>query len=510
MKRLMLLIFALLATAPVYSQACCSSLTPVMSTTTSGQTVTVYNNSTVPTGSGLRVDYLVNWGNGVCWGASTKTPMTYTYPCAGNYTVRLEVSVFDSSINTLCCLKTTSQQVYLTGPSHLNCSKLKASMSVTVSGDKATLIDNSTPKAWCNQRASSNIWWGTSNGWGGHTYTYKTSGTYNIRLIYELKDHIQTCRDTVDTTITVVVIPKNQIAGNVRIDTAATQPNDSLKIWLYRLNTSTNLFTAVDSLQDFSRLYIPYYFNNHPTGTYIIRTAMISNQHNPYPNLPTYFFTAYAWDKAYQLQHTGGESNISSIVLKGGQANSGPGSISGTLRHVTKSGVTKTIPGMTVFLLNTAGDPIAYDYTDANGNYSFSNLPIGKYTVHPDDINYVTTPLTFNLTTAQPARNSMDFKEYANPRVIIPEPAGAVDTHSAQLFSIAPNPATDVINVIWGNQSARTAIINITDISGKNVYRSEVKTDANAAINISNIHPGFYLLNAQTETGSHTQKLLIQ
>lgn len=510
MKNLLLSLILISISTPLYSQACCSSLTPVMSTTTSGQTVTVYNNSTVPTGSGLRVDYLVNWGNGVCWGASTKTPMTYTYPCAGNYTVRLEVSVFDSSINTLCCLKTTSQQVYLTGPSHLNCSKLKASMSVTVSGDKATLIDNSTPKAWCNQRASSNIWWGTSNGWGSQTYTYKTSGTYNIRLIYELKDHIQTCRDTVDTTITVVVIPKNQIAGNVRIDTAATQPNDSLKIWLYRLNTSTNLFTAVDSLQDFSRLYIPYYFNNHPTGTYIIRTAMISNQHNPYANLPTYFFPAYAWDKAYQLQHSGGESNISSIVLKGGQANSGPGSISGTLRHVTKSGVTKTIPGMTVFLLNTAGDPVAYDITDANGNYSFGNLPIGKYTIYPDDINFTTTPLTLYLTTAQAIRTNMDFKEYANPMVIIPEPANTTDIYYSQLFSIYPNPAKNTVNINWASLSNDMAAINITDISGKKIYQSEVKMDANAAINIGNIRPGFYFLNVETPSGSNREKLLIQ
>jgi hypothetical protein len=180
------------------------------------------------------------------------------------------------------------------------------------------------------------------------------------------------------------------------------------------------------------------------------------------------------------------------------------------LRYVTKSGVTKTIPGMTVFLLNTAGDPIAYDYTDANGNYSFSNLPIGKYTVHPDDINYATTPLTFNLTTAQPVRNSMDFKEYANPMVIIPEPAGVADRHSIQPFSIAPNPATDVINIVWGSLTNDMATINITDINGKRVYRSEVKMDANTAINISNIQPGLYFMNVQTQTGSNTQKLLIQ
>ena len=104
----------------------------------------------------------------------------------------------------------------------------------------------------------------------------------------------------------------------------------------------------------------------------------------------------------------------------------------------------------------------------------------------------------------------MDFKEYANPRVIIPEPAGAVDIHSAQLFSIAPNPATDVIHINWASLSAGRAIVNITDISGKKVYQSEVKMNVNAAINISNIRPGFYFLNVQTESGTNTQKLLIQ
>lgn len=75
---------------------------------------------------------------------------------------------------------------------------------------------------------------------------------------------------------------------------------------------------------------------------------------------------------------------------------------------------------------------------------------------------------------------------------------------------IYPNPATDVIHINWGSLSAGMAIFSITDISGKKVYRSEVKMDANAAINISNIRPGFYFLNVQTESGINTQKLLIQ
>jgi serine-aspartate repeat-containing protein C/D/E len=60
-----------------------------------------------------------------------------------------------------------------------------------------------------------------------------------------------------------------------------------------------------------------------------------------------------------------------------------PGNISGTVREDLDNNNTGDTPiaGVTVVLKDAAGTPIATTTTDANGNYSFTGVPAGTYTV---------------------------------------------------------------------------------------------------------------------------------
>jgi hypothetical protein len=68
----------------------------------------------------------------------------------------------------------------------------------------------------------------------------------------------------------------------------------------------------------------------------------------------------------------------------------GTGSVSGTVYNdLNGNGVQNPgepgLPGVTITLRNNANAVVATTTTDANGNYSFTNLPVGAYSVTETD-----------------------------------------------------------------------------------------------------------------------------
>src|SRR5690606_25033512 len=107
---------------------------------------------------------------------------------------------------------------------------------------------------------------------------------------------------------------------------------------------------------------------------------------------------------------------------------------------------------------------------DANGDYSFPNIPLGTYKVHPEDMNYSTTPAGFTLTLLQLSYTGVNFERSLSQKTIVPVPGSVGDINNNLAFSVHPNPATSVLNINWNRPAAHTASVNITDISGKVVY----------------------------------------
>jgi protocatechuate 3,4-dioxygenase beta subunit len=101
----------------------------------------------------------------------------------------------------------------------------------------------------------------------------------------------------------------------------------------------------------------------------------------------------------------GGTANQSTVALPSGGVNlaqdfgyrdtSNPNSISGTIWKDTNAdgtkdgGETTGIGGVIVVLRDASGDIVATTTTDSSGNYSFTNLPDGTYTVDVTDNNNV-------------------------------------------------------------------------------------------------------------------------
>ena len=197
--------------------------------------------------------------------------------------------------------------------------------------------------------------------------------------------------------------------------------------------------------------------------------------------------------------------------MQTGTLTSGPGFIGGNVNQGANKGTANGIAGLNVFLVDGSGNVIAFTETDANGAYSFSNIPAGAYGVAPENLNYATTPATLNITASKPNVTGVNFERSHSAKTIVPVASGIANVANNGLeYAIFPNPAADVVTISWNKQANANANISITDISGKTIYTRTSTMSANTTIDVSALQAGLYFLNVSSNAGSSTQKLTIQ
>jgi hypothetical protein len=146
-------------------------------------------------------------------------------------------------------------------------------------------------------------------------------------------------------------------------------------------------------------------------------------------------------------------------------------------------------------------------FTNANGDYSFSNVPVGTYTIYPENMPQVTTPsAAFTISTTNANVTGMDFTK--NSKKIVPNSLAVASLSNAVFCSIAPNPANDVVTIQLQNANA-PAQVSIVDVLGKTMLTTTLQTTT-SAINTSALAPGMYYMHITQGTAQQIERLMIQ
>jgi len=146
-----------------------------------------------------------------------------------------------------------------------------------------------------------------------------------------------------------------------------------------------------------------YQFTGIPTDSFRIKAAVSNDSLYSFTGyVPTYHTSSFYWDTA-----------------------TGPGFIAGNVTMGANKGTSAAIPdaGLLIFALNQAtGALIEQTYTDAGGNFSFSNLATGvTYEIYPEHINFTTTPYTnITLTASADSVSNINFIQHNISLTITP------------------------------------------------------------------------------------------
>lgn len=415
---------------------------------------------------------------------------SHTYAGAGVYNVCLTSLLNNGCISTICKNVTVANGT---------CLGFKADFKTVDSCGTIYFFNSSS----LNANMFSWTFNGTTSTLKNPVTTYSSSGTYTACLI--AKDTLLGCNDTFCQSVTTT----SQLTGTIYRDSGLVA--DSGWVYLIEMSidsiTGDTILTAVDSTLFFSGGF--YAFWNVPTGNYLIKAALAPGAAYYSNRLPTYYGQSSLWSGATTVFVNG--CTYKNITLLTGTNSGGSGFIGGLVSQgANKAG--DPLGQIHVVLFTADNKPVAWQYTDANGNYKFSNLAFGDYKVIVDVLGRPSEEYLVTLSAANPSDNNGNFDVNTKDVVVVKKSSTSITPVTSSQLKLYPNPATDKVTLTLEATQDTTASIHVMDISGRLVQQQTIETGRGiniATVDISNLQSGMYIVNISIGGSNYITRLSV-
>ena len=408
-------------------------------TTTSGTNTAQFINSSY----GNYLYYTWDFGDGE--DSHLENP-SHTYSQFGTYYVCL--NIYDS-VNTTCS-DFICDSVTVNGPAACN-----ASFSQTVNGMDIQLTNNSSGSVGTSFSYLWDFGDGSTSTLENPSYTYSTPGFYSVCLT--ISDTALNCTDDRCKTLTIQNIGTYIVQGRV-VNPDTNSFSHSIAYLIVHDSLSGTL-TAIDSvITDQSPYSGRFRFINVSPGTYYVKAALLPNDPDYTNFLPTYFEEELYWSNATPVVVTNSNVYLDYLFLTQGNNPGGPGFIGGLISQGANKGPGDPLANISVLLSDDNDNPIAYTFTDINGEYGFSNLALGSYEVHVEIPGKESISWLVTLSNDSSSFNVAHFE--VGDSTIKPVNTTAVEDFSfGKIISVYPNPTSGQLFV--DIEIAKQASVNL-------------------------------------------------
>lgn len=335
-------------------------------------------------------------------------------------------------------------------------------------------------------------------------HTYAAPGTYNVCLSIIAND---SCTSTYCSNVSIQGSGNGPFALSgqvIQANPGSNTPFTNAVVYLIEFDSLTQTLTAVDTTTVDSS---GFYRFIAPGGSYRVKAAL--TQASPqYSNfLPTYHTSALFWYNAtvINLYQNIGNAHVNMIS---GNNPGGPGFVGGSvLQGANKTaGPGDPIEGIQVMVLNMNDTPVQYTYTDANGEYSFSNLAYGTYKVYVEVIGKTTTPDIITIDGQNPTFSDVNF--LVNSSTVI---TSNVRPQLEAEVKVFPVPARDVLQISAQLDHAADWHIELLSLEGRTIQEINTELQSGAheiKMEVSSLPAGIYFLKITGNEGQFVQKVL--
>ncbi len=247
-----------------------------------------------------------------------------------------------------------------------------------------------------------------------------------------------------------------------------------------------------------------YNVDSLETGMYHIR---FTPDPATFPGVaPLYYTNGDTWSTASVIGMPCffNSGNINSTTLN---PLSGDGVIGGTITIDTNFLHAPTVPfeNALIKLMNSANETVAFTYSDVNGSYQFTNVPIGNYTLKID-VPYIPQLTNHQITMAgNQTVSGANFEIMSNGIFAQGDLVLNIEETANQFVSCYPNPLKNVLNV--RNTMAEDISISIYSLNGR-LISTTVNPHGTSQIDINNLASGVYFLKSATH--HFTQRVVKQ
>lgn len=445
-----------------------------------------------------------NWNFGTGQPAtSTDAYPVVTFPGPGTYNISVDYVAHNGCTGTLTyTLVVTSQQI---SP----CDSLFYT-NVTANYLSVTLANTPNPQAtyyWEFGDGDSTV--GTSS-----THHYTALGTYNVCLTVTAPG----CVSSLCRTINVQNIFNYTITGYVTKDSVSYNVCDA---YVFLISDSSGYLTAIDTFDmsaDTGSCHSHFYFTDLPQGTYYVKAALLPGDVDYAGFLPTYSLQQLNWADANPIVFTGNNYQEHILVnLIPGVNPGGPAFVGGWVTQGAGLGIgggadeTRAVgdplAGVQINLLNSAGQPVAYTYSNGTGQFSFGNLALGTYKIYAEALNKTPIELTFTLTQNNPSVQNVVIEVNSNSAV-----ATAIEELQGLFVEgLMPNPTTDMATLAVTVKQSAEATLTVRSLTGSVVNSRQLQLTTglnNIAVSLANQPSGIYTIELAGASGNRVLKLV--
>jgi len=451
-----------------------------------------------------QVSYVWNFGDGTTSSLENPTHIYSLNPTGSNsFNVCLQIIVKDS-FNNILCQNTFCQTLTLANINNCQNYFTYTNQNLTYTFTGYVTSSNQTIYNWIFGDGTT-----ASGQTVTHTFAQPATGTngYTVCLFTITSNGNGTsCTDSTCQFISIGNTSGNTVQGYVY---AGNYPANGY-VLIYMANNATMSYNLIDTLALDSNGY--YHFNSPvmpPVNpAYLVKAVLNpgSAAYNHYA--PTFYQHSANWVTAtpvfpasYSVYY-----NINLIPLP--VINPGNGTVTGNVSQTgTKSSV--NVSGAEIILSDMNDSPVRVSYSDANGNFSFDNLPMGSYRIHLEIAGISYTPYPVTLSNSNPGVSNLSITINNNGAVI----TGIEDAelNQASVGEFYPNPATDEAFINIQNFNNNNVNVTIYNQTGVKISSTEYRLSGTQriALNSRDLSSGIYFVKIGNNNGLNTMRKLV-
>jgi hypothetical protein len=343
-----------------------------------------------------------------------------------------------------------------------------------------------------------------------HTFTQPAAGSigYTVCLITITSNNNGTvCTDTTCQFVTVNNTNGNVIQGYVY---AGNYVVSNGYVLVYQANNATMSYVLVDTLALDSNGFFQFFYLNMPptTPAFLIKAALNSTASNYSQFAPTFYQNTINWFTATPVFPSASTVFYNIYMIQMPTPSAGNGSVTGNVSQIGTKG-DFPLSDIELILTDENDSPIKINYSDASGNFSFTNLSMGTYKLHVEiaGVNYTPFPVILSSTNPNITNISVNVN---NNGAIITGIENEVNNKSS-ISEIYPNPATSEAFIEIKNSRTDKIIISVFDNTGIRVSTEEYVVSGSRILNLNKeeLSSGIYTVKIQTSNGFNSIRKLV-
>ncbi len=394
---------------------------------------------------------------------------------------------------------TTSDTYFDTISSSIGCDSIVYKIILTINSVDSSVTQNGAVLT-ANESGANYQWLDCNNGY--NPISGETNQTLNAssRGSYAVEVTKNGCSDT----SACYTVKKNTIKGSVTFNNA---PLDKGKITLWE--SSGGNYKKVDSFSLQSSMNGQYAFNQVDSGNYIVKAKPDSSSSVAATATPTYHDSSILWQKADSIETQSGMVHKAPVYMVKARKKSGPGGVSGIVIQSgpgKRKGPGDPQGGVEVLALTGGqGNVQDFTYSNAKGEYEFSNMALDTYDIRVEIAGFTTRPEKVELTQDKNEADSVNFQVDKDKDTVYSYRFKRLNhAKGFEAFRVFPNPVDEKLEVEIKVEDPKTISVNLVNTMGKEVLKESKQAGTGInhfRLDASHLQSGVYFLHLKTREG---------